>query len=357
MTEIERAVAAVKQLAAMSPKMKSRFFHQARLMFLSFDVTIASMRTEGKDPTPLISMRKWLYRQPFDVDPTLPIPTGEAARTMSAAETFERILPHVKTHSVDSILEQLPGRWRKGTLRKLLRGMRPGLPTILATCRAHGQDEEPWHILMAWEANLPAPRARTSKPWTFGRSSFVVMNRGTTTTTTTSCCPEAPPTAGVTAEHPAPAGAQAVPQQRAVCVRRDVHGAEQRARQPEDLLEAVRRMTARPGTPERLTSLAFHRQLRPRHVGFGDDEHVPRATEEGRSVVLGHEHRAARHVEVEARGGWRPLEPEERPDAHAWLHSEGLAPWCTADRSGGGSFWGTAMGTGAAFGRKSTKSR
>ena len=76
---------------------------------------------------------------------------------MSAAETFERILPHVKGRSVEAILTALPGRWRKGTLRNLLRGMRPGLPIILATCRAHGQDEEPWHILMAWEASLPSP--------------------------------------------------------------------------------------------------------------------------------------------------------------------------------------------------------
>ena len=85
------------------------------------------------------------------------VTAGEAARTMSASETFERILPHVKGRSVEAILTALPGRWRKGTLRNLLRGMRPGLPIILATCRAHGQDEEPWHILMAWEASLPSP--------------------------------------------------------------------------------------------------------------------------------------------------------------------------------------------------------
>ena len=143
-------------VAAMSPKMKSRFFHQARLMFLSFDESIAAMRAAGEDPSSMIALREWLYSQPFAVDPSLPLPEGEAARTMSAAETFERLLPHVKSRAVEGILDALPGRWRKGTLRRLLRGMRPGLPVILATCRAHGQDEEPWHILMAWEATQPS---------------------------------------------------------------------------------------------------------------------------------------------------------------------------------------------------------
>lgn len=144
-------------VAAMSTELTSVFFRQARLYFLAFDKIIAEERATGEDPSSWIALREWLYAQPFHVDATLPVPQGEEARTMSVAMTFERILPHVKVRSVDSILDQLPGRWRKGTLRKLLRGMRPGLPQILATCRAHGQDEEPWHILMAWEATLPKP--------------------------------------------------------------------------------------------------------------------------------------------------------------------------------------------------------
>lgn len=39
----------------------------------------------------------------------------------------------------------------------LERGAAQWMKIILATCRAHGQDEEPWHILMAWEASLLSP--------------------------------------------------------------------------------------------------------------------------------------------------------------------------------------------------------
>ncbi len=186
MTSVERAVHAVEQLqdelerggaqwmdaldklipfiepdtvdamvAAMSQKLRNRFCNQGRLQFGAFDEIIADRLTDGLDPRGWVTLRDWLYRQPFDIDASLPLPTPEEARKLSTAHVFQRILPHVKSRSVESILDDLPPRWRKGALRSLLRGMRPGLPTILATCRAHGQDEEPWHILMAWEAGLP----------------------------------------------------------------------------------------------------------------------------------------------------------------------------------------------------------
>jgi hypothetical protein len=146
-------------VAAMSPKLRNRFYNQSRLQFGAFEEIIGDRIAEGRDPRGWIALRDWLYRQPFQIDASLPLPTLEEARTLSTAQTFQRILPHVKTRSVEAILDQLPLRWRKGALRSLVRGMRPGLPTILATCRAHGQDEEPWLILMAWEARLPTAPA------------------------------------------------------------------------------------------------------------------------------------------------------------------------------------------------------
>ncbi len=66
--------------------------------------------------------------------PALLPPTIDEARAQSTAVTFQR------SSSSSSAC-----------------GMRLGLPIILATCRAHGQDEEPWHILMAWEKTPPTP--------------------------------------------------------------------------------------------------------------------------------------------------------------------------------------------------------
>lgn len=151
-------------VAAMSDKLRKAFFMAARLQFTAFDDLIADRRAASEDFTCWIALREWLYEQPFDVDPSLPLPTAEQARQLWLVETFERILAHVKTRPLASILDQLPPRWRRETLRDLLRGMRPGLPTILATCRAHGQDEGPWHILMAWEAWRSIRRAAARSP-------------------------------------------------------------------------------------------------------------------------------------------------------------------------------------------------
>ncbi len=144
-------------VAAMSLKLRNRFYNQSRLQFGAFDEIIADRLADGRDPRGWMALRDWLYRQPFEIDESLPLPTLEEARKLSTAQIFQRIVPHVKTQSVESILDQLPPRWRKGALRSLVRGLRPGLPTILATCRAHAQDEEPWRILMAWESGLPSP--------------------------------------------------------------------------------------------------------------------------------------------------------------------------------------------------------
>lgn len=144
-------------VSAMSPALKQKFVDAARFKFAGFDVAIASKTRDGLDASDSTALREWLYHQPFDVDPTLPPPTMDEAVDLWTAVTFQRLLPHVKHRSVESLLDQLPKRWRNGTLRSLLRGMRPGLPIILATCRAHGQDEEPWHILMEWEAGQPTP--------------------------------------------------------------------------------------------------------------------------------------------------------------------------------------------------------
>jgi hypothetical protein len=142
-------------VAAMSENLRDAFYSAARLQFMAFDEIIAGRLAEGRDPTGWIALREWLYRQPFDVDPSLPPPTRDEAKRIGTSKTLQRILPHLRTQSVEAILDQLPPKWRRGRLRGLVAGMRPGLETILATCRAHGQDEEPWHILMAWEAGLP----------------------------------------------------------------------------------------------------------------------------------------------------------------------------------------------------------
>ena len=122
---------------------------------------IIADRASAEKPNMMATERRALDAlQEMGADVRVPYDTAQTRLHAKAwlfhRATFERILPHVKGRSVESILDALPGRWRKGTLRRLLRGMRPGLPVILATCRAHGQDEEPWHILMAWVASHPS---------------------------------------------------------------------------------------------------------------------------------------------------------------------------------------------------------
>jgi hypothetical protein len=140
--------------AAMSPDLRQYFLRHARLQFPAFDAIIPERIATKNDATGWIALRDWLYRQPFHVDPSLPFPSGEEVRTLGIIPTFERILPHLLTRSVDEVLTELPPAWRKQNLPELVAGMRPGIDVILATCRAHGQDPTPFVKLMEWEASL-----------------------------------------------------------------------------------------------------------------------------------------------------------------------------------------------------------
>ena len=141
--------------AAMSRKLKSFFLSGARLQFWAFDAIVAECLAEGEDPAGWIALREWVCRQPFDVNPSLPLPSPEEVNRLGIVRTFVRILPHFATNSVEEVLDTLHPAWRERNLAQFATGMRPRIDVILETCRAHGQDPTPFVKLREWEASLP----------------------------------------------------------------------------------------------------------------------------------------------------------------------------------------------------------
>lgn len=144
--------------AAMSAKLQQVFLSDARTQFSAFDAIVADRLERGDDPAGWIAVREWVYRQPFELDVSLPLPSVEELRKLGAVSMLLRILPHIETKSVEDVLAPLSPLWRTKGLRELVAGMRPGIDVILATCRKRGQDPTPFVKLMEWEASLPGPR-------------------------------------------------------------------------------------------------------------------------------------------------------------------------------------------------------
>ena len=141
--------------AAMSPKLKRVILSDARTQFSAYDAIIAGRLERGQDPAGWIAVRQWVYRQPFDLDFSLPLPSQDEAKKLGRTATFLRMLPHFPTMSVEGVLATLPSSWRTKELPSVAAGMRPGIDVILATCRKSGQDPTPFVKLMEWEASLP----------------------------------------------------------------------------------------------------------------------------------------------------------------------------------------------------------
>ena len=144
-------------VSAMTPRMKEKFLHAARAQWGAYEDIFREILGKNEDPRGWRAIEKWSFRQPFDRSgPTLS--EEELARRVGLPVLLA-ILPLLSRMSVDEVLDRLHFSWRDFRLANYTHGMRRGIDVILATARAHGQDETPFHRLMEWGAAHPmAPK-------------------------------------------------------------------------------------------------------------------------------------------------------------------------------------------------------
>ena len=136
----------------MTPALKPLFLVDARAQWTVYHNVVHENVEGGVDKKHWKALFEWVNRQPLELEPLQPLPTGEERKALGMVMLFMRILPHLAVRPVEEVLDALPPRWRRSTLAAFATGMRPGIEVILATCREHGQDPTPFVKLMEWEA-------------------------------------------------------------------------------------------------------------------------------------------------------------------------------------------------------------
>ena len=146
--------------AAMTPRMQDKFLRDARSCWGAYESIIQELVEKKEEPRGWMAVEQWTFRQPLDMNPST-FPPEQLRRF--GIETFLRILPFFGRMGVEEVLDNLHVSWRQFRLARFAHGVRRGLDVFIATARANGQDETPFHRLMEWSDAHPPARRRSVK--------------------------------------------------------------------------------------------------------------------------------------------------------------------------------------------------